>query len=179
MREKIKLLFLSAQPNIDECSDRELGYIDERLRSDRELGYIDSKIRAGLNPHAFEIVTAPALQRTELSTALMRHRPQIVHFSGHSDAEFGIYLEDDRGVVAPVSGVELAELFAIVRGTIRIVFLNSCESAAVARPFQHFVDHTIAMNGRISDGGAIALATEFYNALSMSESVPSAFWLAV
>src|SRR5260370_21718201 len=130
MSDKIKLLFLSAQP----CGSTP-------LRTDWELRDVDARIQAGLKPNRFEVAFAPALKRTDLQDALMRHRPQVVHFSGHSDATKGILLENDRGREAYVSGSELAELFAILRGTIRIVVLNSCDSSAIARQFQHFIDY--------------------------------------
>ena len=168
MSDKIKLLFLSAQP----CGSTP-------LRTDWELRDVDARIQAGLKPNRFEVAFAPALKRTDLQDALMRHRPQVVHFSGHSDATKGILLENDRGREAYVSGSELAELFAILRGTIRIVVLNSCDSSAIARQFQHFIDYTVAMNRPISDAAAIVFATAFYNALAKRQRVPTAFALAV
>ncbi len=168
MSEKIKLLFLSATAEGK-----------EPLQTDVELREVDEKIRAGLNPEQFEIAVVRAVRRDRLQDALLRHRPHIVHFSGHGERRRGIILEDEKGRRASVSGASLAEIFAILRGCVRVVFLNACSTKQTARAFQHFVEYTVAMNRPISDASAIAFASAFYNAIALSEAVPGAFWLGV
>jgi hypothetical protein len=169
MSDKINILFLSASP-------RDAG---GRLRGDIELRQVDKAIRSALSRDSFSIASCFAAERNELQDALLRHRPQIVHFSGHSDSKDGLLFEDARECEAPVSGAALAALFAALGGTIRIVFLNSCHSRAAAEAFHHLIDYTIAMRGVISDAAATVFASAFYRALAYRKAPDVAFRLAV
>src|ERR1043166_8848367 len=169
MSDKINILFLSASP-------RDSG---DWLRTDIELREVDKAIRNALNRDRFSIASCPAAERKELQDALLRHRPQIVHFSGHADSERGILLENEREGEAPVSGAALAGLFKALGGIIRIVVLNACNSYAAASAFQHAVEYTVAMQGEISDAAATVFTSAFYRALAYRKSPDEAFNLGL
>jgi len=168
MSDKLKLLFLSASP-VDE----------EALRSDVEIRELHQRIASSLDRKRFEVTAYFAVRTSDLQRILLDHPPNILHFSGHGGEEDGIYLEDDLGRVAPVSGEALAGLFAVFKGTLRIVFLNGCETRAMAEAFRYLVEYTIVMNRRVEDGAAIVFATAFYQALARRQTVRNAFALAV
>ncbi|HEX8172319.1 MAG TPA: CHAT domain-containing protein [Thermoanaerobaculia bacterium] len=163
--QKLKLLFLSASP----------GY----LRSDRELRDIENRIRSAPYGAAFDVVAEWAVRSTDITSALLRHMPNIVHFSGHGEAGSGIFLEDERGRPLPLKGETLCRLLEPLRGRIRIVLLNACETRPIAEALRSLVDYTIAMRRPITDAAAIAFASAFYSALAHGQSVAVAFELAL
>ena len=163
MKTKIKVLFLSANSPAS-----------TRLRIDADWREINEAIRSGLDRDRFEIAAELAVRTGDLQSALRRHQPQFVHFSGHAN-EQGIELEDEFGSPVKVSGEALAGLFRILRGTIRCVVLNACASRSIALAFRGLIDDTIAMRRPISDRSAILFGSAFYGALADGESVPCAF----
>jgi hypothetical protein len=165
MNDKIKLLFVSASPAY--------------LRSDRELREIEERIRSAPYGSAFEVASAWAVQPKDITDALLRHMPQILHFSGHGEQGVGIFLEDERRARLPVSGQLMCSLLEPLRGTVRVVILNACETRTVAEALQHLVDYTISMRRPITDHAAIVFASAFYGALAHRQNVRVAFHLAV
>ena len=163
MKTKIKVLFLSA--NLPASA---------RLSVNTDWRQINEAIRSGLDRDRFEIATELAVRTGDLQSALRRHQPQIVHFSGHAN-EQGIELEDEFGLPVKVSGEALAGLFRILRGTIRCVVLSACDSRSIALAFRELVDDTVAMRRPITERSAILFGSAFYGALADGESVPCAF----
>ncbi|HSY50296.1 MAG TPA: CHAT domain-containing protein [Thermoanaerobaculia bacterium] len=168
MSDKLKLLFLSASPVEEDV-----------LRSDVEIRKIHQRIASSLDRKRFEVTAYFAVRTSDLQRILLEHTPNILHFSGHGNEEDGIYLENDLGRATPVSGEALAGLFAAFKGTLQIVFLNGCETRAMAEAFRYIVEYTIVMKRWVSDDGAIIFATAFYQALALRRTVPDAFSLAV
>jgi len=70
--ERVTILFLAANPAAT-----------DRLAIDREIREIAQRLRATPHGHLFDIAQEWALRREDLQAALLRHRPTIVHFSGH------------------------------------------------------------------------------------------------
>ena len=83
--QPLRILFLGASP-VDA----------QALRLDHEVREIDHALRQGEFRERFDLRQQLALRPTDLQTALLRHRPQILHFSGHSEVD-GICLEDESG----------------------------------------------------------------------------------
>jgi hypothetical protein len=168
MTEKREILFLSANP---------IG--SPRLRTDVEVREIQGQIASSLDRERFKVRSYSAVRTTDLQRTLLEHPPEIVHFSGHGGEGDGIYLEDELGRAAAVSGVALADLFARFKGTLRIVFLNACESLSTADAFLPFVEYAIVMKRRVTDRTAIVFALAFYRALALGRSCPDAFRLGI
>jgi hypothetical protein len=136
----------------------------------------------------------------DLSGLLLRHRPEIVHFSGQGDTLGAIALDwsgaktSGRNLLAPsspgatatgpvatdgsytpVAAGALTELFRILRDNVRVVLLNACYSEAQAKGIVKHIDCAIGMSTRIGDEAAIAFAAEFYQALAYGKSLQEAF----
>jgi len=167
MTERIKLLFLTANP-----TDQ------EKLSTDPELRDITAEISASVDRDRFEIASAFAVRRDDLVGQLLRHSPTIVHFSGHGK-NGQILLENERRKAVPVPGEALASLFENLRGTVEIVFLNACETHETAEAIQQVVDYTIAMSRPIADEAAVSFARAFYLALASGVETPRAFKLGI
>lgn len=104
-----------------------------RLRLDQEIRQIQSSLRTSSNRANIDFRQQMAARPDDLRQALLREKPQIVHFSGHGETE-GILLENDAGMAHLVSPDALAELFGLVAKTapIQCVALNACYSEAQA-----------------------------------------------
>lgn len=124
-----------------------------------------------------------AITPHDLQKAMLNHKPQIVHFSGHGSQEFqrGIILQDKYGNVQIVPGPALANMFYICskKFQIEIVLLNTCHSKEQAEAISQYVKYVIGMSENISDTAAIDFSAGFYRALFGGEDIESAFELAV
>lgn len=168
MRKKIKILFLAASP-LD----------SSRLRLDEELREIKKQILMASERDRFELISESAVTYDDLQRALLRYKPDIVHFSGHGHkTQGGIILEDLDGNGHVIDKPELIELFKILKDNIRIVVLNACYSRRRAGEFSKVINYTIAVKTTISDEAAIAFATSFYQGLAHGRLVKGAFDLA-
>lgn len=168
MTEKIKILFLASDP-VDVAYHPQL---------EREVRDIDARIQAGPQREKFELVSCWAVRPSDLQLALLRHAPQIVHFSGHGSKAEGIILEDSDGNLKPVSKQALIRLFTLLPTNIRLVFLNACHARRQIDGLREVIDFTIAMNAAITDQAALLFAPHFYQALAFGRSVKEAFELA-
>lgn len=167
MTEKIRILFLAANPKNTSA-----------LRLEEEIREIEEKIWKGTQRDAFRLIPVLAVRATDLQDALLKHRPHMVHFSGHGNHAGDIYLENRAGVGKRVSQKALTELFSLLKREIRIVALNVCHSRDQAESLTQVIDFAIGMNGAIEDASAIAFAAYFYQSLAFGCSVQEAFNLA-
>ena len=163
---KIKVLFLSANPAKT-----------KRLQIDKEIREIQAKIRSAEYRDAFEFIPRLAARPDDLVQALLEHKPEIVHFSGHgSDAQELLFL-DEKGRAKPVSTEALVHVFRTLKDNIRLVLLNACSTRAQAEAIAGTIDCTIGMRAPIGDEAAIVFAASFYRALGFGRSVRDAFEL--
>jgi len=165
MRDKIKVLFLAADPFRP----------GERLRLDEEVRAIDQAIRRGSARDSVELVSQFATRTGDLQDALMRHDPQVVHFAGHGGARGVIYLGDEYGRARPVGKEALGRLFGIRRDGVRVVVLNGCETLPAADVLSEVVDYAVGMDGPIHDDSAARFSAAFYGALAMGQTLANSF----
>lgn len=145
------------------------------LRPDEELRLIEQELWLSPNRDDFRLVSHVAVQLIDISRALVRYRPQIVHFSGHGDETGRIYVEDPLGYSKPVELEGLAEIFGAYNDTIRCVIVNACHSQRLARAIARHVDHAIGMRYEIGDNAAVRFSVGFYQAMFGGATVPQAF----
>jgi len=167
MDERIKILFLAADP-VD----------TSHLRLGTEIKEINKKMQSALHRDSFELVSEWAVTAADLREALLRHCPQIVHFSGHGSKSGCLVVEDESGKARMIDREALTALFQILRDNIRIVVLNACYSKPQADAIGQVVDYTIGMSTTISDKAAILFSATFYSALGFGRTVKEAFELA-
>jgi CHAT domain len=160
------ILLLSANPRLTPS-----------LRLGAEKREIDHQINAARHRQRLEIQTADAVQAGDLQEAFLRHRPTVVHFSGHGSGAGGILLETEQGFPHVVAPRALSTLFAILRGSIRCVVLNACLTEDQARAIAEHLPCVVGMSGEVTDRVAIKFASAFYSAIAYGESVRQAFEL--
>src|SRR5262245_29518287 len=100
MITKSKVLLLAVNPVDD---------LFPRLRLAEEAREISKAIQSGTKPDLLELITQWAVRPGDLQEALLTHKPQIVHFSGHGDLN-AIFFESDNGNLKPVDKSAIAEL---------------------------------------------------------------------
>lgn len=169
MAGKIKILFLAADPFEDRAP----------LRLAEEARAITEAIERGAEGGALEIAHCWAVRTGDLQRALLKHRPQIVHFAGHGSQDDGIHLGDEYGSPRAVGREALGKLFAILKPGPAVVVLNACDTEPMAEAFSGVVDYTVAMNAPLPDTWGIRFAESFYSALSFGVTVREAFELGV
>ena len=160
----IKVLFLAANP-----SDT------SRLMVDEEIRTIEQSLRSAEFRDRFDIEQHLAVRVTDLQEYLLRHKPDIVHFSGHGSESSEIILKDNTGKKRPVPVNALEQLFSVLKDNIRCVVLNTCFSEAQALAITEHIDCVIGMSKEIGDSTAIAFAAAFYQALGYGRNVKTAF----
>lgn len=161
-----KILFLAANPlNTD------------RLRLDEESRSIDQALRQTEYRDKFDIVQHWAVRVTDIQELLLRHKPDIVHFSGHGNASSEIILEDEKGSSHPVPVDALSNLFCVLKDNIRCVVLNACYSEKQAQAIAQHIDYVVGMSKGIGDSSAISFATAFYRAIGYGKDIEAAFQL--
>ncbi|HEU0299431.1 MAG TPA: CHAT domain-containing protein [Longimicrobium sp.] len=167
--DRIRVLFLAADPFTDRAP----------LQLGEEVRAIDHAIQRGTARDALQLVSHFATRTRDLQEALLRHRPRIVHFSGHADQPGVIYLGDEHGRPRAVDKQVLGSLFGILSDTVRMVVLNGCDTLPVVEVLSGVVDYAIGMDRPVTDASAIAFAEAFYRGLAFGQGVRTAFDLAV
>ena len=159
-----KLLFLAANP-LD----------TDPLRLDEEMRAVDLALRQAGFRDQFDVRSHWAVRVGDLQELLLRHQPDIVHFSGHGSSASEIVLQDANGQAAVVPAKALNDLFRVLRDNIRCVVLNACYSADQAAGIAEQIDCVIGMSDAITDTASIEFAAAFYRALGYGRSVQDAF----
>jgi CHAT domain-containing protein len=160
----IKILFLAANPQDS-----------DRLRLDEEIRGIKQALLQAEYRDKFAIEQEWAVRVTDLQGHLLRHQPDIVHFSGHGSEASEIILEDKTGESQTVPTRALEQLFAVLKDNIRCVVLNACYSKKQAQAIAKHIDCVIGMSKTIGDEAAINFAVAFYQALGYGKNVKTAF----
>lgn len=167
-----KILFLAAEPT-DLVSLR-LGEEAQRIR-DAVQGQYNVVVQGSLTP-------------SRITEAILRERPTIVHYSGHSDLD-GLHVEGDDRMALVVDSETLSEVFAlgIINNGIQCVVLNSCRSFEHALKISQHIPYVVGMLDETRDDVARLFAEQFYGALAIrgvgrdgraNVSIPDAFKLA-
>lgn len=168
MTEQIKILFLTACP-------KDIS----RIRLDQEVREVDGIIRKGEYREQLELIHHTAVRPADVREALLRHKPHILHFSGHGSATEGIVVEDATGNTNFLGIEVLADLLGVIKDNLRVVVLNACYSAVQAEAIRQVVDFTIGMRNKIGDRSAIVFSVAFYEGLANGRNVRESFRLGL
>lgn len=162
----VTILFLASNP-----SDT------MRLRLDVEARNIDDAIRYSQHRDRIVIKQQWATRVSDVQRAILRYKPNIIHFSGHGSKYNEIILENEDGNRQTVSGSAFSKLFALLGDDIRCLVLNACYSEVQANTIAEFIDCVIGMNQEVEDRAAIQFSTAFYQALGFGKDIKTAFEL--
>lgn len=165
--QTLRVLFLGACPG-------DAG----RIRLDLELREIERRIDYAQMRSRVALEQAWAVTTPELIQILLRHRPNIVHFSGHGSSDGSIILENAQGEGYAVPKEALTDLFGLFRNRgLRVVVLNSCFSENQAMAIAQHIEFVVGISGAIKDESSRAFSAGFYAALAAGETVEMAMSL--
>lgn len=150
----LRVLFLAASPTNE-----------ARLRLNAESARIKEAIASSTQRDLFVFLEEHSVRRSSLQHYILKHKPHVVHFSGHGSANGSLILEDDEGRAAEASSEAVSALFRIVAPTTRFVVLNSCHSLPQASAIAPFVEAVIGMSASVRDDTAIGFARALYESL--------------
>lgn len=163
------LLFLSSNPasSTPLALDEEMRDITTRVERARGAAADDGP--------SLEIVSAWAVRATDLLHLLNKHRPDIVHFSGHGSHTGALVFCDDAGQARLVKPEALKQLFNVVKDNVKVVVLNACYSEEQATEISTVVDYVVGMREAVGDVSARIFASHFYSALAFGRTVDEAY----
>ena len=164
MAEKIRILFLSANPSTTSWIS-----VDEEARE------IFERIQEGPYRDDFELQKHTATRPADLQKWLLMYRPHIVHFSGHGHKKQRIILGGSYGRGKAVDPQGLARVFTLYKRYVRLVVLNACFTNVMARSITEAIDYSIGAGKGIGDKAGVAFAGAFYRALGFGTSIREAF----
>jgi len=162
----LTILFLAANP-----SDT------TRRALDREVREIQQRLSATAYRDKIHLVQAWAVRPDGLQECLLRHKPDVIHWSGHGNAVGQLLLEDEGGRAFAVGKSSLTELFRLFRRDVRCVVLSACYSADQAREIAAHIDCVVGMTAALPDDAASTFAGAFYQGIGFGRSVADAFAL--
>jgi CHAT domain len=172
--KKLTVLYLTSNPYPDHLKGTADAF---PLRVDLEVRRVQDAIRRSIFKDNVDVQYRPAADLQSIMDGLNDHRPQVVHFSGHSDNSEIAF--DDQMLDGPdFVGVEYQLLSKALGATDfkpRVLVLNSCSSIAAADEINKTIDVLIGMSAPISDVAASTFAPQFYAALASGQSILSAF----
>lgn len=163
MTEKIRILFLSANP-----------WTTSRILVDEEAREIFERLQEGPYRSRFELFNHAATRPIDLQRLLLFYRPHIVHFSGHGSKKQRLIL-GGPGRARTVDRGGLVELLSLYNAHLRLVVLNACFMKDQARSISEVVDYAVGTGKGIGDKAGVAFAGGFYRALGFGKSVRDAF----
>ena len=168
-KSHMKILLLAANP-----------LASPRLTIDEEVRAIENKVGSSKLRDAVQFRALWATRPGDLQQALLEEDPAVVHFSGHGGGTLGLVLHSEDGTdESLVSSAAVAQLFAVLKGNIRLVVLNACYSEEQARAIVEKIDFVVGMAVSIGDDAAVVFAAAFYRGLAYGKSVQTAFDLGL
>ncbi len=146
-----------------------------KLRLDKEVREIEKVHRQAEYREEIKIISKWAIQVDDLHSALLHHKPNIVHFCGHGAGDDGLILDNQNGQQQFVSSQSLADLFKLCQENVECVVMNACYSEVQAEAIHEHINCVIGMNQAIGDNAAIKFATGFYQGLFNARNYQDSF----
>jgi internalin A len=161
IKEKIKILFLSATPSDTQKlnTGKESRFKDLFRYFDEEKRFEDPKDEHGVN-------------RNQFKDFLVIRDPHILHYGGHGVTK-GIVLEDGN-----LDGESLTNLLKLSDNT-QCVILNACNSVSIAKKIAQHIPYVIATYDAIDDRAAVAFAMGFYRGIVGGRTIERSFELGL
>ncbi len=159
-----KILILAANPTDT-----------SKLRLDEEVREIQAAHRKARNREDIQIISEWAVRVDDLRSAILYHKPNIIHFCGHGTGNDGLVLENKFGQKQFVSSESLADLFKLFKNDVECVVMNACYSEVQAEAIHEHINCVVGMNYTIGDKAAIEFVTGFYDALTNGRNYQDSF----
>lgn len=149
------------------------------LELNDEIDVVEESLAKGLERRSFFFKPILNTRKERLLELLLRHKPQIVHFSGHGLDADGLLFYGSDGQSDGVGGNELASMFKEFTDQISCIILNACYSETQAQVISQYIPNVIGSNSAIGDQLAIRFSEGFYTAIFAGQSYEKAYNLAM
>ena len=160
--EKLRVLYLTANPGMD-------------LRTDAEVRQVQQALRGAKFRDLVAVEQRPAATFQDLLDGLNDVQPHIIHFSGHG-GEASVVMEGGELEGGSDHAVSFSLLVKALDATDRppkLLVLNACDTLEGAEVILPAVPVVIAMSDNVLDMAAIIFAQQFYAGLASGQSVGS------
>jgi hypothetical protein len=149
-------------------------------RAADEIREINEAIQSTIHRDSFESFQHPGLRASDITKLLLRHKPHILHISGHSRKTEGLVLEDNDGQIKKINCARLVNLIvnSAEDARLKLVFFSFCHSEACANAISERVPYAIGVSDEISPDSLLLFSKIFYEALGSNKSVQGAFDIA-
>lgn len=153
--------------------------------ADSEFRSIIDKVRGTRARDIFRFITHQADSFDDLQTAILEHRPQILHITGLSDVHGTLRFRPsdfDSGIVSKERmwrNLRALNDGAALQDRIRMVVINACHSYSLAEGIPPTIDLAIGMHSTAANATSIGFATSFYRALGHGRTVSNSFDIAL
>jgi hypothetical protein len=118
-------------------------------RTADEIRGIYEVIQSATYRDSFRRLLHPALRASDITELLLRHKPHILHISGHSRKTEGLVLEDN-GHVEKIHCAQLVNLIvSSADKALCLVFFSFCYSEACATAIAAKIPYAIGVKGKI------------------------------
>lgn len=149
------------------------------LELNDEIDVVEESLAKAPERQSFFFKPILNTRKERLLELLLRHKPQIVHFSGHGLNTDGLLFYGAHGQSDGVGGTELASMFKEFTDQISCVLLNACHSESQAQVIAQYIPNVIGSDSAIGDQLAIRFSEGFYTALFAGQSYEKAYNMAM
>ncbi len=149
------------------------------LRVNDEWRRINNELDTSTNRDSFRLVYKPAVQVQDITRAMQRQRPEIVHFSGHG-LQKNLMINNEAGSFEMFPEQSILRLFGLfVKQDLKCVVLNACYSETMAQTISELGLYVVGMSTKVKDIAAISFSTGFYQSLGEGNKIEFAFQIAM
>jgi esterase/lipase superfamily enzyme len=131
-------------------------------------------VRAACARRNRKLVVVSDLTIDQLTPLLHQHRPRMLHFSGHAEAQ-GLLIPDPLGRTKVLTPEAFAKIFRLHHLHTECVVLNACFTASLADALAEPVPFVVGTIDRVPDPTAAAFARGFYLSLTNEATMFEAF----
>jgi hypothetical protein len=142
----------------------------QTLRIEEEITELQ-QVFSRVSSDRVEFKTFPKILFEDISDAIAQAKPDIVHFVAHGETD-GLWISK-RG--DPIKLTADSFLDAIRDYRPKLIYLNACNSSAIAKAVAKSVPFAIGTTAKIQNDAAIKSATAFYRGLLRGQSVQAAY----
>src|SRR5688572_11110173 len=140
------------------CNPRD----SDELMLEYELSDLQDRFAAA-SGEPVTVVALPRLPFERLPIELARHQPDILHISAHGEGDNLALANADGDLVALSAEALLA--FLMIERSPELVYLNACNSEAIADSLSKHVKFAVGTTAPITNRTARAAAVVFYDAI--------------
>lgn len=151
----------------------------DSLEVEREIEGLRERLERGVGADPIQFGVYPRLAIGDLTDAMRRFRPDVLHFAAHGENDALILANGDQGYVE-LDAAKLSALLKALSVKPTLVVINACSSdrMAAALAASGAADFVIGTNAPITNDAARDMTAALYQRLADAASVADAFTVA-